>query len=180
MFPENIWKSSRKMWKFDILSAKSISVTKIKWKWCPIHWNWQNMANSRKFPDFQKIFRKFPENFQKKSRKILELDIQSVKSNSGTEIKWKWCPIHRNWWRKANCGKFPDFQNISGKNPEKWEMWISEFKIKLCDLNWVRKKPNILKLAQTSQFPGISRFPISRFQKNWKFEILSSKSSSVT
>ena len=61
MFPENIWKSSRKMLKFDIVSAKSISVTKIKWKWCPIHWNWPNIANSGKFPDFQKISRKFPE-----------------------------------------------------------------------------------------------------------------------
>ena len=112
MFPENIWKSSRKMWKFDILSAKSISVSTIEWKWCPIHWNWPNIANS-----------------------------------------WK----------------FPDFQNISGKNPEKWEIWNSEFKIKLSDVNWVGKICNILKLAKTSQFPGISKFPIFLESGNWKF-----------
>ena len=149
------------MWKFDILSAKSISVTKIKWKWCPIHWNWPNIANSGKFPDIQKIS-------WKKSRKILRFDILSAKSISVTEIKWKWCPIHRNWWKKANSGEFPDFQNISGKNPEKWEMWNSEFKIKFCDLNWVRKIPNILELAQTSQFPGISRFPDFQFPDSRK------------
>ena len=105
---------------------------------------------------------------------ILELDIQSVKSNSGTEINLKWCPIHRNWWRKANCGKFPDFQNISRKNPEKWEIWNSELKIKASDLNWVGKTPNVLKFAKTSQLPGIFRFsdfqfPDSRKIGNLKF-----------
>jgi len=24
--------------------------------------------------------------------------------------------------KKANSGEFPDFQNISGKNPKKWEI----------------------------------------------------------
>ena len=114
MFPENIWKSSWKMWKLDILSAKSISVTRIKWKWCPIHWNWPNIANS---------------------------------------------------------GKFPDFQKISGKIPEKLEFWNSDFKIKLSDLNWVGKIPNILKLAKTSQFPGVSRFPDSQFPNSRNFQM---------
>ena len=70
--------------------------------------------------------------------------------------------------KKANSGEFPDFQNISGKNPEKWEMWNFEFKIKFSDLNWVRKIPNILKLAQTSQFPGISGFPDFKFPDSRK------------
>ena len=126
LFPENIWKSSRKMWKFDILGAKSISAANIKWKWCPIHWNWLNIANSGKFPDFQKISRK-------KSRKILRFDIRSAKSISVTEIKWKWCPIHRNRWKK--------------QIPENFQ---------------------------------ISRIFPKKIQKNGKFEILSSKSSSVT
>ena len=44
----------------------------------------------------------------------------------------------------------------------------SEFKIKFCDVNWLGKIPNILKLAQTSQFPGISRFPDVQFPDSRK------------
>ena len=64
IFPENTWKKSLKIQKFDILSAKSISVSTIEWKWCPIHWNWPNIANSGKFPDFQKISRKIQKIFE--------------------------------------------------------------------------------------------------------------------
>ena len=44
------------------------------------------------------------------------------------------------------------------------DIWNSELKIKISDLNWVGKIAHILKLAKTSQFPGISRFQISKFQ----------------
>ena len=130
MFPENIWKNSRKMWKFDILSAKSISVTKIKWKWCPIHWNWPNIANSGKFPDFQKISRKFPE---KKSRKLWNL------------IFWVQNQFQ---WLKSSGNDAP-----------------------------------YIEIGEKKQIPEnfqISRIFLEKIQKNGKFEILSSKSSSVT
>ena len=70
-----------------------------------------------------------------------------------------WCPICWNWPKKANSGEFPDFQKMSGKCLEKLEFWNSDFKIKLSDINWVGKIPNIMKLAKTRQFPEISRFP---------------------
>ena len=63
------------------------------------------------------------------------------------------------WPKIANSGEFPDFQKISGKIPEKLEFQKSEFKIKLSHLNKEGRILNILKLAQTSQFQGISRFP---------------------
>ena len=128
------------------------------------------MPHTLKLAKHSKLWKisRFPNNFQKKLRKILKFDILSAKSISVTEIKWKWYPIHRNWSKKANSGEFPDFQKISGKNPEKLEIWNSEFKIKFCNLHWVGKIPNILKLAKKQPIPGhfeISRLSISRFQK---------------
>ena len=40
-------------WNFEILSSKSISVTKTEWEWYPICRNWPKTANSRQLPDFQ-------------------------------------------------------------------------------------------------------------------------------
>ena len=74
--------------------------------------------------------------------------------------------------------QFPGISSFQISNfqiPEKVEIWNSDFKIKLSDLNWVGKIPNILKLAKTSQFLRIWRFPISRFQIPEKLEIWNSE-----
>ena len=66
-----------------------------------------------------------------------------------------------------------DFQISNFQIPEKLEIWNSEFKIKLSDLNWVGKIPNILKLAKTSQFLAVSRFPDFQFPNSRNFQMSS-------
>ena len=56
----NILGKNLKIWKFHFQSMKSILVTKIKWKRCPICRNWPKIAHSGEFSVVQKIFRKFP------------------------------------------------------------------------------------------------------------------------
>ena len=45
----------QKYMNFEILTSKSISVTKIEWKWYPMCWNWPKTAISWELPDFRKI-----------------------------------------------------------------------------------------------------------------------------
>ena len=45
----------KKTFHFSILRLNSCSVTKIKLDWCPIRQNWQNLAISRRYTEFQKI-----------------------------------------------------------------------------------------------------------------------------
>ena len=80
-----------------------------------------------------------PENFQI-PRKFLQtflenwnFEILSLKSISVTKVEWKWYPICWNWPKTANSWEFPDFQKISGKIPEIYEFWNSDFKINFSD-----------------------------------------------
>ena len=48
-----------KNWIFQVLSTKSISLTKIKWKRCPIHRNWLKIAHFGEFLVVPKFLGKF-------------------------------------------------------------------------------------------------------------------------
>ena len=73
--------------------------------------------------------------------------------------------------KNSKFRKFPIFKKNLGKIPEKFEIWISEFKIKVSDLNWVGKIPHTLKLAKTSQFMGGSRNPDFQFPNSRNFQM---------
>ena len=107
--------------------------------------NLAKVAKSREYPCFQKISGKITE---KNPDKFLDLifwvqnQFQWLKS-SGNDA-----PYMEIGEKKQIPENFQIFRIFPEKNPEKWEIWNSEFKIKFCDLNWVGKIPYILKLAK--------------------------------
>ena len=88
---------------------------------------------------FKEHFRKYLEypNILGKTPKFWIFQYQSTKSISLTKIKWKRCPIHRNWLKIAHSGEFLVVPKIFGKVPKISEFGNSKFKINFCELNWV-------------------------------------------
>ena len=165
-FPKN-FQSFRKVLEnflvklnFEILNSKSISVTKTEWKWYPICWNWPKTANSRDFPNFQKISGRIS---GKPKFWNSELKINFSDQN--------WVGMIPNMLELAQNSKFqatsrfPDFQIPDFKKTGILNFWAQN------QVQWQKlsgKNTQYIEIGQNQPIPGnfqVSRFPDSRFQK---------------
>ena len=160
---------------FEILNSKSISVTKTEWKWYPICWNWPKTANSRDFPNFQKISGRIS---GKLKFWISEHKIKLSDKNWEGKIPNTLKLVKISQFQATS--RFPNFQIPDFRKTGILKFWAQN------QFQWPTLSgidTQYVGIGPKQQIPGnfqISRFPDSRFQENWNFEFLSTKSSSVT
>ena len=166
-FPENFQeisrKKSRKVWNL-------IFWVQNQFQWLKSSGNDAPYMEIGEKSKFRRISR-FPEYFRKKSRKMGNLKFWVQNQVLWPKLSGKNTLNIEIGQKLVNFWEFPDFQISNIQIPEKLEIGNSELKIKASELNWKGKIPNILILAKTSQFPGVSRFPDSQFPNSRNFQM---------